>query len=158
MKKIFISTAIPYVNANPHVGHAFEFVQADALARYHRLIGNKVFFCTGSDDNSLKNVLKAEDVNETTASFVKRHSDIFVELCRQLEISYDYFVSTAFDINHKNGAQKLWQKSYENNYIYKKKYSGQYCVGCEEFKIERDLNDNAECPEQIGRASCRERV
>ena len=69
-KHIFISTSIPYVNAAPHIGHAVEFIQADIVARYHRVIGDDVFFLSGTDDNALKNVLKAEEAGEDVASFV----------------------------------------------------------------------------------------
>lgn len=151
MKEIFISTSIPYVNARPHIGHALEFIQADALARYHRLIGNDVFFTSGTDDNALKNVIKAEEVGEKTPLYVKRHSETFRELCKMLDISNDYFLTTAFDESHHVGAQKLWNESMKHGDIYRKKYQGIYCVGCEEFKTEKELTGSGECPEHPGK-------
>jgi methionyl-tRNA synthetase len=150
-EKIFLSTSIPYVNARPHVGHALEFVQSDAYARYQRLIGNDVFFNTGSDDNALKNVLKAEEADEDVKSYVSRHAGYFKDVCTSLNISYDYFIETASDDKHAPGAQKLWKAAEERGDIYKKDYSGLYCVGCEEFKTEKEIDENNECPEHPGK-------
>src|SRR3989344_1828639 len=99
-KKIFISTAIPYVNARPHIGVALELVQADALARFYREQGNEVFFLTGTDENSLKNVQAAEKAQEEVAKFVKRHADVFFDLTKKLNISNDDFIRTATDERH----------------------------------------------------------
>ena len=143
MKPIFISTAIPYVNDKPHLGFAFEIVLTDALARFERLVGKPVFFLTGTDENSLKNVLAAEAAGETTAKFVEEHAENFRELKKTLNLSFDDFIRTT-EKRHFTGAQKLWGLCQKD--IYKKAYKGLYCVGCEEFKKEKDLV-NGRCPE-----------
>lgn len=143
MKKLFISTSIPYVNASPHLGHALEFVQADAIARHHRIMGDEVFFLTGSDENSLKNVQRAEKEGIDVKVLVNRNTEQFVSLEKALGISYDDFIRTTED-RHIKGAQKLWQVCEKD--IYKKNYSGLYCVGCEEFYKEEEL-ENGCCPE-----------
>lgn len=141
----FISTSIPYVNAAPHVGFALEAVQADIIARYWKLSGKDVFFLSGTDENSLKNVLAAEKAGEDVSAFVSRHADLFEKLLAELSISNDDFIRTASDPRHARGAQKLWS-SFKPEDITKKTYAGLYCVGCEEFKTEKELVDGR-CPE-----------
>lgn len=148
-KPLFISTSIPYVNASPHIGHALEFVQADAFARFARSRGYDVFFLSGTDDNALKNVLKAEEVGEDVRAYVDRHALVFKELLQQLGVSNDDFIRTSHDARHLEGAQKLW-KSFKKEDVIKKEYTGLYCVGCEEFKTDKDLV-NGECPEHPGK-------
>lgn len=143
MKKVFISTSIPYVNASPHLGHALELVQADVIARYHRLLGDRVFFLSGTDENSLKNVRSAENAGENVADFVYNNYLNFYNLKEVLNISFDDFIRTT-EKRHSDGAQKLWMACKKD--IYKKKYSGLYCVGCEEYYKEDDLI-NGLCPE-----------
>jgi methionyl-tRNA synthetase len=146
-KTTFISTSIPYVNADPHLGHAVEFVQADLLARARRLSGGNVFFTSGTDDNALKNVQAAEKAGQEVHAFVRAHAARFKELIAKLHISTDYFIETSVDPLHKAGAQKLWKLAEKD--IYKKTYKGLYCIGCEEFKTEKELV-NGECPEHPG--------
>jgi methionyl-tRNA synthetase len=143
MKKVFISTSIPYVNASPHLGHALELVQADVIARHHRLLGDRVFFLSGTDENSLKNVRSAENAGENVADFVYKNYLNFYNLKEILNISFDDFIRTT-EKRHFDGAQKLWMACKKD--IYKKKYSGLYCVGCEEYYKEDDLIDGL-CPE-----------
>ena len=143
MKKFYVTTSIPYVNGQPHIGHALEFVQTDVLARTHRQRGDEVFYLTGSDDNSLKNVQAAEKENISTAELVKRNSQKFAELGQALDVTNDSFINTAAK-EHFIGAQKLWQACRPED-IYKKKYQGLYCVGCEQFYTEKDLV-NGKCP------------
>lgn len=147
--RFFITTSIPYVNARPHIGHALEFVQADAYRRFQKLRGNETYLLAGSDDNALKNVQAADAAGMSVAEYVAKHSALFRELLTHLGISFDYFVSTAADARHARSAQKLWGACRPED-IYKKKYRGFYCVGCEEFKTEKDLV-NGECPEHPGR-------
>lgn len=144
-KAFFISTSIPYVNAAPHIGHALEFVQADARARFHRQRGGDVFFISGTDDNALKNAQAAEATSVSVRNFVDKHAAIFEKLLRDLNISNDDFIRTSKDERHIKGAQKFWSACRSED-IYKKKYKGLYCLGCEEFKMEKDLEDG-ECPE-----------
>lgn len=144
-RPFFISTAIPYVNAAPHIGHAVEFVQTDIVARYHRMRGENVFFLSGTDDNALKNVLKADEAGEDIATFVARHAANFKDLLTALAVSNDDFIQTSSDPRHAAGVQKLWQ-SFKPEDIIKKTYTGLYCVGCEEFKTEKELLEGR-CPE-----------
>lgn len=144
MKKFYITTAIPYVNAKPHIGHALEFVQTDALARYHRQKGDDVYFLTGSDENSLKNVQSAENEGLSIKELVDKYSQDFKDLKKVLNLSWDQFIRTS-EKPHFKGAQKLWSVCNKED-IYKKSYQGFYCVGCEEFKKPADLVDGV-CPE-----------
>ncbi len=144
MKSFYISTAIPYVNAKPHIGHALEYVQTDAIARYQRLLGKDVFFLSGTDENSLKNVQAAEKAGKTVKQFVDENYKFFYDFKSVLNISFDDFIRTT-EKRHFAGAQKLWEKIDKND-IYKKKYKGLYCVGCEAFYAEEEL-DNGKCPE-----------
>src|SRR3989338_4006340 len=145
LEKYFITTAIPYVNGYPHLGHALEFVQTDVLARYNRLRGREVFFLTGTDENALKNVQSAEKAGEDVKTFIDRHADVFRKLTEVLNLSNDDFIRTTEE-RHILGAQKLWKACEERGDIYKKKYQGLYCVGCESFKTEKELIDGL-CPE-----------
>jgi methionyl-tRNA synthetase len=142
----FISTAIPYVNARPHIGFALELVQADAFARYARATGKAVRFLTGTDENSLKNVLAAEEEGLPVAEFVERNAQIFIALGEQLAISNDDFIRTGREARHRAGAQRLWSACAERGDIYKQTYGGLYCVGCEQFYGEDELVDGR-CPE-----------
>ncbi|MCD6500889.1 methionine--tRNA ligase [bacterium] len=142
-KKFFISTAIDYVNSSPHVGHALEKIQADVVARYYRFLGEDVFFLTGTDENSLKNVRAAEKEGVSVKKLVDRNSKKFYELKKILNLSLDDFIRTTEE-RHIKGAQKLWLACQKD--IYKKKYKGLYCVGCEAFLKENELVDGL-CPE-----------
>ena len=141
----FISTAIPYVNAKPHIGFALEIVQADAVARYLRRRGWDVFFLTGTDENSLKNVRAAQEQEISTRELCDRNSEAFQGLGPALAISRDYFIRTSIDPLHAAGAQKLWARSRPED-IYKKHYTGLYCVGCEDFYTEKDAPGGV-CPD-----------
>jgi len=142
-KKFFITTAIDYVNASPHAGHALEKIQADVIARYHRILGEDVFFLTGTDENSLKNVRAAREEGIPVKELVDRNAMRFYELKGSLNLSFDDFIRTT-EKRHIKGAQKLWQACKKD--IYKKSYRGLYCVGCEEFYKESELV-NGLCPE-----------
>lgn len=149
MKKFYITTAIDYVNAPaPHIGHALEKIGADVLARYHRLKGNDVFFLTGTDENAQKNVLAAEKAGVSVERFVAENAANFKKMGGALNISFDDFIRTADEEKHWPGVKKLWKKCDESGDIYKKKYEGLYCVGCEAFVTEKDLI-NGHCPEHL---------
>lgn len=143
-KPFFITTAIDYVNAAPHVGHAVEKVLTDVVTRYHRLSGGETYFLTGSDENSLKNVQAAEKANRPTAEFVAENAEAFKALASSLDLSFDQFIRTT-EARHFSGAQKMWA-AFKKEDLYKKSYRGLYCVGCEEFKNEKDLVDG-KCPD-----------
>ncbi|MFH1710904.1 MAG: methionine--tRNA ligase [Nanoarchaeota archaeon] len=144
-KKFYITTAIDYVNSRPHIGHAFEKVIADAIARWKRLNGEKVWFLTGTDENAQKNEQAAKAEGIDTKKFVDRNSKLFIDLCKKLNISYDDFIRTT-EIRHKKIAQEIFKKVYEKGDIYKGKYKGLYCSGCEAYLTEKDLTDG-KCPE-----------
>jgi methionyl-tRNA synthetase len=146
MGKYFIATSIPYVNGEPHIGHSLEFVQADVLARFWRVLYGKenVVFLSGTDENALKNVIAAEEAGQTTQEFVAAKSKSFAEMAKTLNVSYDDFIRTTEE-RHVRGAQKLWM-ALDPSDIYKDSYEGLYCVGCEEFKTEEDLVEGV-CPE-----------
>ena len=123
--KFYITTAIDYVNAKPHMGHAYEKIIADFLARWHRIRGHDVFFLTGTDENAQKNVKAAEEAGMSIKEFVDKNAERFKDLCRKLDISYDYFIRTTEE-RHKKIVQRVFQKMYENGDIYKGKYRGLY--------------------------------
>ncbi|MFH1289459.1 MAG: methionine--tRNA ligase, partial [Patescibacteria group bacterium] len=139
MKKFYVTTAIPYVNSKPHIGFALELVQADVIARFQRLLGNDVFFLSGTDDNALKNVQAAQKEKIEVKDFVKRNSDEFFRLKDVLNISLDDFIRTTEE-RHIKGAQTFWETCSKQD-IYKKSYKGLYCIGCEAFYTEKDLVD-----------------
>jgi len=144
-KKFYITTAIDYVNAQPHIGHAYEKVLADAIARHHRQAGEKVWFLTGTDENAQKNVLAAREKGISTKKFIDENSKAFIELCKKLNISNDDFIRTTEE-RHKKTVQQIFKKVYEKGEIYKGSYEGLYCEGCECFVTEKDLVDG-KCPE-----------
>jgi methionyl-tRNA synthetase len=143
--RYYITTAIAYVNAQPHIGHALEFTQADCFARYHRLREEDTYFLTGTDENALKNVQAAEAEGISVRQLVDRNSERFRELRGDLDLSYDQFIRTAADPRHAPGCQKLWEACDRNGDIYKKHYRGLYCVRCEKFLDEDEL-ENGLCP------------
>ncbi|MET0794871.1 MAG: methionine--tRNA ligase, partial [Polyangiaceae bacterium] len=138
-KPIFVTSAIPYVNAEPHLGHALELVQSDALARYQRQSGHAVHFTSGTDDNSLKNVRAASRARVTPLELVARHGAEFRRLADTLHVSHDDFIHTASDARHAPAVHALWQRCCERGDVYKKAYRGLYCVGCESFLRESEL-------------------
>ena len=145
VKKFYVTTAIDYVNAKPHIGHAFEKILADALVRWHKLRGEKTFFLTGTDENAQKNALVAKEKGIPVQKFVDENSKSFIELCKKLNINYDDFIRTT-ELRHKKLAQEIFKKVYEKGEIYKGTYEGLYCTGCEAFLTEKNLVEG-KCPE-----------
>ena len=145
MNKYYITTSLPYVNTPGHLGHALEFIQADVLARYHRILGDDVFFLTGTDEHGAKIVRAAEKAGKTPKQFTDDISKKFKELTRVINLSNDDFIRTTDQKKHWPNVQKVWLKLKENNDIYKKRYKGFYCVGCEAFVRKKDLVDG-KCP------------
>jgi len=150
-KKFYLTSAIPYVNSFPHVGHALEFVQTDAIARYHRLIGDDVRTLCGGDENALKNVQAAEKAGATAQEFVDKNNNLFEELTIKLNARYDVWQKGSDQIHHFPSSQKLWELCAQNDDIYQKSYEGLYCVGCEIFYEPGELNDHGECFEHPGK-------
>ncbi|MBE1489518.1 methionine--tRNA ligase [Plantactinospora soyae] len=144
----YVSTTIPYVNARPHLGHAFEYVQADSISRHLTMTGREVYFLTGSDENSLKNVLAAEKAGMTTQALVDRNVSYFEELLASLGVVTTAFIRTSIDPHHLAGAAEVWRRLDANDDIYAKDYAGLYCVGCEQFYEPSDLVDG-KCPEHL---------
>ncbi len=142
----YLTTAIPYVNAKPHIGFALEVVQADVLARWYRGSGVETRFLAGTDENSIKNVQAADAAGLAVEALVERNSEHFRALQQGLDLSYDDFIRTSSDPRHAPGARKLWQCCFDNGDIYKRSYSGLYCTGCEQFYKPDEL-DEGRCPE-----------
>jgi methionyl-tRNA synthetase len=145
-KTLYLTTTIPYVNAEPHVGFALELVQADVIARWRKSEGYNVRLQTGSDENSLKNVLAAERAGRPTAEFVGENAKRFEALQSALGIEADDFIRTSSDPRHEPAVRKLWHACRESGDLYQKTYSGLYCNGCEQFYSEGDLVEGC-CPE-----------
>ena len=145
-KKFYITTAIPYVNAKPHLGHALEYVIADAIHRHRELEGNNVYFVSGADENALKNVQAAEKAGKEPKEFLEEHANMFKEFYKLLRADLDEFRRGTDEDYHWPGVQRLWELADKNGDIYKKKYTGLYCVGCESFKTEKELVDE-KCPD-----------
>src|SRR3989338_8823980 len=153
-EKFYITTAIDYANAKPHIGHALEKIQADVFARYYRIKREEVFFLTGSDEHGVKIVRAAEAAGKDQKAFVDGNTEAFKNLKNILNLSWDRFIRTS-DVNqHWPGAQKLWTKIFEAGDLYKKKYRGLYCIGHEAFVTEKDLEggicrDHKKAPEAV---------
>lgn len=143
--KFYLTTAIPYANADPHIGFALEILYADVMARYQRLLGKDVYFLTGTDEHGQKMLKTAKENGKSVEEFAAEKSAKYVMLADQWNIANNDFIRTT-EKRHMERAQKFWQESMESGDIYKKEYSGLYCVGCESFKTEKDLVDG-KCPE-----------
>ncbi len=148
MSKFYLTTAIPYVNGKPHIGHALEYFQADTIRRYHDLLGEDTLLLSGADENALKNVQAAETEGQATQLFLDRNSAVFREAFDKLGVRLDVFQRGSDQDKHWPGVQKLWQLCLDNGDIYKKAYSGLYCVGCEAFKDPSELVDG-KCPDHL---------
>ena len=145
MPRFYVTTPIYYVNDVPHIGHAYSTVAADALARWHRLLGDDTFFLTGTDEHGLK-VQRAAEANQLAPQeHADRTSARFREVWDLLEISYDDYIRTT-EPRHERAVQAFLQAVYDNGWIYKDTYSGLYCVACEAYYTEADLVDGADCP------------
>ncbi len=145
MEKYYITTAIDYVNASPHIGHAYEKIAADILARYYRMHGRDVFFLTGVDEHGSKVEKSAAAAGKTPEAFCDEMSAKFEQAWRNLNLSNDSFIRTTED-RHAKVVQEVFRRAREKGDIYKSKYSGLYCEGCEDFVRERDLDAEGNCP------------
>jgi len=150
-KRYYITSAIPYVNAKPHIGHALEFVQADTIAKYHKMLGEDVLLLSGGDENALKNVQAAEKESKEIQSFVDENTEKFLELTKKLSCDYGVWQKGSDQETHFPSSQKLWELCNQAGDIYKKSYGGLYCVGCETFYPKDELNENGECFEHPGK-------
>jgi methionyl-tRNA synthetase len=149
--KYYIHSAIPYVNAAPHIGHAQEFVYADSIRRYQKLLGNNVAYLSGADENALKIVQAAEKAGMNPQEFCDLHQQEFLDVAEKLNVHFDFWQRGTDRKHHFPSSQKLWELCAKNGDIYKKSYSGLYCVGCETFYTPDELNEQTECFEHPGR-------
>ncbi|MDD5731832.1 MAG: methionine--tRNA ligase [Patescibacteria group bacterium] len=138
--KFYITTAIDYTNGKPHIGHVFEKVLTDVIARYHREKGDDVFFLTGSDEHGTKMELLAKEKGVAPKVLVDENVKAFMAMKEKYNLSYDRFIRTT-DEDHIQASQELWRRCKAKGDIYLKKYQGLYCAGCESFKKESDLVD-----------------
>lgn len=144
-KKFYITTTLPYVNADPHIGFALEIVEADALARYRTLMGDEVFFNTGTDEHGLKIYRKALEEGKDPQKYVDEHAEKFRKLKEKLGLFPDLHFIRTTDPHHRRAAQEFWKRCSAAGDIYKKNYEIKYCVGCELEKTGSELVDGR-CP------------
>ncbi|HHT05106.1 MAG TPA: methionine--tRNA ligase [Hydrogenispora sp.] len=143
--KFYVTTPIYYPSDNLHIGHAYTTVVADALARYHRLLGEEVYFLTGTDEHGQKIQRRAEAAGKTPQAFVDEIVDNIKSLWKLLKISNDDFIRTT-ESRHSEKVQRIFQRLYEQGDIYKSEYEGLYCTPCEAFLLERQLVEG-KCPD-----------
>jgi methionyl-tRNA synthetase len=148
-KTFYLTTTLPYVNAPLHMGHALEFVRADAIARYKKLVGYDVYFNTGTDEHGLKIFEKATDAGVSAQEFVDAGFENFKKQLEMFGVTDDIHFIRTTDSVHEKLAQAFWNRVNENGFIYKKNYEAKYCVGCESEKTESELVDGF-CPDHAG--------
>lgn len=145
MTKRYITTAIPYVNGLPHIGHAVDYCLADVCARYFRLLGDDVRFQAGSDEHGGKIFQKAKELNIPVQEYVDQNSSKFRNFIKLLDVEYTDFIRTT-DPNHERRVQEIWARL--SNHIYRENYSGWYCTGCERYITEKEhAENNGICPD-----------
>ena len=150
-KSFYLTTTLPYVNADLHMGHALEFVRADIIARYKRLQGFDVFFNTGTDEHGMKIYEKAQEKGMSPEEFADESFIRFKESVKIFGMDEEilHFIRTT-DPSHIKSAQEFWKRCSDNGYIYKKNYQAKYCIGCEETKSDSEIV-NGECAIHPGR-------
>lgn len=145
MEKIYITTAIPYVNGNPHIGHAMDYCLADCYARYQRIKGNEVRFQAGTDEHGNKIAQKAKELNVPVQEYVNENSEKFKNFIKKLNVSYTDFIRTT-DEEHERRVQEIWRRL--GDHIYKAKYEGWYCTGCERYITKKEYEETGGvCPD-----------
>lgn len=142
--RTYLTTTLPYVNADPHIGFALEVVQADASARFARLLGDEVFFNIGTDEHGQKILQKAQELGKEPRAYVDEQVKKFELLKESLNLSYNNFIRTT-DAHHVVAAQEFWKRCDAAGDIYKKSYTTKYCVGCELEKTDSEL-EGGKCP------------
>lgn len=150
-KNFYITTTLPYVNAPLHMGHALEFIRADVVARHHKLLGENVFFNTGTDEHGQKIYKKALEAGKSVQEFVDDAFKVFKSQVSAFGINEDVHFIRTTDEKHIASAQEFWQRVERNGFIYKKSYQAKYCIGCENEKTDSELV-NGECPLHPGLA------
>jgi methionyl-tRNA synthetase len=145
MKKFYVATAIPYVNAKPHIGNAMDYMLADSLARYHKARGDEVFFSVGVDEHGTKIAGKAHDEGITPQAYTDKMVPVFYDFIKKMDVEYTDFIRTT-EKRHEGAAQKIWTQL--QKYIYKGSYEGWYCSGCESFATDKEVQaNNGVCPD-----------
>jgi methionyl-tRNA synthetase len=145
MSKFYITTTLPYVNADPHIGFAAEIIKADVIARWRRLLGDEVFFNTGTDEHGQKIYEKAKEAGVDPQTYCDGYAAKFRSLKELLNLSVTNFIRTT-DAKHIKAAEDFWRRCEANGDIYKKNYKVKYCVGCELEKTDSELDDKGCCP------------
>ena len=144
-EKVYITTAIPYVNGVPHVGHAMDYLLADVCGRYHDLIGDEVRIQTGTDEHGNKIFQKARELGVPTQEYVDKNAKKFQDFIARLDVEYTDFVRTT-DPEHEKRVQEIWTRM--KDHIYLSKYEGWYCTGCERFITDKEYEENGGiCPD-----------
>ena len=144
-EKFYITTAIAYTSRKPHIGNSYEIVMTDAIARYKRMQGYDVFFCTGTDEHGQKIEEYAKAAGVTPKEYVDKVAGEIKDICDLLNTTYDHFIRTT-DEHHEKTVQKIFKKLYDQGDIYKGEYEGLYCTPCESFWTESQLVDG-KCPD-----------
>ena len=144
-ERFYVTTPIYYVNAEPHLGHAYTTIVADVMTRFHRLASRETYFLTGTDEHGDKMVKSAQAAGRPVAELVDRNSDLFRALWPKLGIGNDDFIRTT-ESRHRAVVQLILQKVHDADDIYFSEYEGLYCFGCERFYTERELV-NGKCPD-----------
>lgn len=145
MSKIYITTAIPYVNGAPHIGHACDYLLADIYTRYQKSLGHDVHFSAGTDEHGSKIYKKAKELNVDVQEYVDNNSERFQDFIKKFDISYTDFIRTT-DAAHMHRVQEIWLKL--KDHIYAADYEGWYCEGCERFVTEKEYEENGgSCPD-----------
>lgn len=145
MSNVYITTAIPYVNGVPHIGHAVDYCLADTCARYHKLIGDKVRFQAGTDEHGNKIFLKAKELGVPVEEYVAENAKKFQEFIHKLGVEYTDFIRTT-DESHERLCQQIWKKL--EDHIYSSTYEGWYCTGCERYITNKEYEENhGICPD-----------
>lgn len=145
MEKVYLTTAIPYVNGVPHIGHAMDYCLSDTYARYQRLIGKEVRFQVGTDEHGNKIDLKAKELGVPVKEYVDENAKKFQDFIKDLGVSYTDFIRTT-DASHEKSCQEIWRKL--KDHIYLAKYEGWYCTGCERFVTAKECEENhGVCPD-----------
>ncbi len=144
--KFYVTAAIPYVNGLPHLGHSLEFIITDVIQRYQKLLGKEMFCVSGSDENGQKILEAAKKENLKPQELADKNTESFLQHTKHLNVNFDVWRRATDQKLHWPGVKKLWQLCFKNGDIYKKKYQGLYCVGCEQFYTKNELVDG-KCPE-----------
>lgn len=140
-KTLYLTTTLPYINAPLHMGHALEFIRADSIVRYKKLLGYDVYFNTGTDEHGIKIFEKAKEEGMLVQDFLDKNFKIFKEQIKIFGLTEDINFIRTTDEKHIKIAQSFWKRVQDNGYIYKKNYSAKYCAGCESEKTDSDIED-----------------